>query len=98
TNVGPAVPRQFLEVIAGPGRKPFTGGSGRLDLARAIADPNNPLTARVFVNRVWAQHFGKGLVGTPSDFGVRCDPPTQPQLLDYLADRFVKDGWSVKEL
>jgi mono/diheme cytochrome c family protein len=97
-NVGPAVPRQFLEVIAGPDRKPFADGSGRLDLAKAIADPKNPLTARVFVNRVWAQHFGKGLVGTPSDFGVRSDPPTHPELLDYLADRFVKDGWSVKEL
>jgi mono/diheme cytochrome c family protein len=97
-NVGPAVPRQFLEVLAGPDRKPFADGSGRLDLAKAIADPNNPLTARVFVNRVWAQHFGKGLVGTPSDFGVRSDPPTHPELLDHLADRFVKDGWSVKKL
>ena len=82
----------------GPNRKPFTNGSGRLDLAKAIADPKNPLTARVFVNRVWMHHFGKGLVGTPSDFGVRCDPPTHPELLDYLADRFVKDGWSVKKL
>jgi mono/diheme cytochrome c family protein len=97
-NRGPDVPRQFLEVLAGPDRKPFPNGSGRLDLAKAIADPNNPLTARVFVNRVWAQHFGKGLVGTPSDFGVRSDPPTHPELLDYLADRFVKDGWSVKQL
>ncbi len=97
-NLGPEVPRQFLEVIAGPDRKPFTNGSGRLDLAKAISDPQNPLTARVFVNRVWAHHFGKGLVGTPSDFGVRSDPPTHPELLDYLADRFVKDGWSVKQL
>jgi mono/diheme cytochrome c family protein len=97
-NVGPAVPRQFLEVLAGTDRKPFTDGSGRLDLAKAITEPNNPLTARVFVNRVWAQHFAKGLVGTPSDFGVRSDPPSHPELLDYLADRFVKDGWSVKKL
>jgi cytochrome c553 len=97
-NRGPDVPRQFLEVIAGPDRKPFPNGSGRLDLAKAIADPTNPLTARVLVNRVWAHHFGKGLVGTPSDFGVRSDPPTHPELLDYLADRFVKDGWSVKQL
>jgi mono/diheme cytochrome c family protein len=97
-NPGPEVPRQFLEVLAGPDRKPFPNGSGRLDLAKAIADPNNPLTARVFVNRVWALHFGKGLVGTPSDFGVRSDPPTHPELLDYLADRFVKDGWSIKHL
>jgi hypothetical protein len=97
-NVGPAVPRQFLEVLTGPDRKPFADGSGRLDLAKAIADPKNPLTARVLVNRVWMHHFGKGLVGTPSDFGVRCDPPTHPELLDYLADRFVKDGWSIKKL
>jgi hypothetical protein len=97
-NPGEAVPRRFLEVLAGPHRKPFTDGSGRLELARAIADPANPLTARVLVNRVWALHFGKGLVGTPSDFGLRSDPPTHPELLDYLADRFVADGWSVKKL
>jgi mono/diheme cytochrome c family protein len=97
-NRGPDVPRQFLAVLTGPDRKPFANGSGRLDLAKAIADPKNPLTARVLVNRVWAHHFGKGLVGTPSDFGVRSDPPTHPELLDYLADRFVKDGWSIKQL
>jgi hypothetical protein len=97
-NVGPAVPRQFLEVLAGKDRKPFANGSGRLDLANAIADPKNPLTARVLVNRVWIQHFGKGLVDTPSDFGLRCEPPSHPELLDYLADRFVSDGWSIKKL
>jgi mono/diheme cytochrome c family protein len=97
-NRGPAVPRQFLGVLAGPDRQPFTHGSGRLDLAKAIADPANPLTARVFVNRVWEHHFGKGLVGTPSDFGLRSDPPIHPELLDWLADRFVRGGWSVKAL
>ncbi len=97
-NRGPDVPRQFLEVLAGPARKPFQHGSGRLDLARAIADPANPLTARVFVNRVWMHHFGKGLVDTPSDFGVRTGPPTHPELLDWLAAEFVRRGWSVKEL
>ncbi len=97
-NRGPAVPRQFLSVLTGPDRKPFTDGSGRLELAKAIADPNNPLTARVLVNRVWGWHFGKGLVATPSDFGLRSDPPTHPELLDWLADRFVRDGWSVKKL
>jgi hypothetical protein len=97
-NRGPDVPRQFLEVIAGKDRKPFTNGSGRLDLANAIADPKNPLTARVLVNRVWMLHFGTGLVGTPSDFGLRCEPPTNPELLDYLAERFIKDGWSIKKL
>jgi hypothetical protein len=97
-NRGPQVPRQAPEVIAGPDRKPFTDGSGRLELAKAIASADNPLTARVMVNRVWLGHFGHGLVRTPSDFGVRSDPPTHPELLDWLATMFVKDGWSVKRL
>jgi hypothetical protein len=96
-NRGPAVPRQFPEILA-PNRKPFTDGSGRLDLAKAIASPENPLTARVMVNRVWITHFGQGLVRTPSDFGVRSDPPTHPELLDWLAKRFIEDGWSLKKL
>jgi hypothetical protein len=98
SNPGPEVPRQFLEVLAGPDRKPFKKGSGRLELAEAIASPDNPLTARVFVNRVWMHCFGAGLVRTPSDFGLRSDPPTHPELLDYLAATFVKEGWSVKRL
>src|SRR5205085_4606760 len=97
-NLGPVVPRQFLGVLAGPKRQPFKEGSGRLELARAIASKENPLTARVLVNRVWLHHFGKGLVGTPSDFGLRSDPPTHPELLDYLAWRFMEDGWSLKKL
>jgi hypothetical protein len=95
---GPPVPRQFLEILTGPDRKPFKNGSGRLELAQTIASPDNPLTARVLVNRVWQHHFGKGLVATASDFGVRCEPPSHPELLDYLAARFVEDGWSIKKL
>jgi cytochrome c553 len=97
-NRGPQVPRQAPAVVAGAARKPFTDGSGRLELAKAIASPDNPLTARVLVNRVWAGHFGHGLVRTPSDFGVRSDPPSHPELLDWLAARFVADGWSLKKL
>ena len=81
-----------------PDRKPFAAGSGRLELAKAIVHPDNPLTARVLVNRVWAHHFGKGLVLTPSDFGLRAQPPSHPELLDWLAHRFMQEGWSIKEL
>ena len=67
-------------------------------MALAIADPKNPLTARVFVNRAWTHLFGQGIVRTPSDFGTRSDPPTHPALLDWLAGRFVESGWSIKKL
>jgi cytochrome c553 len=97
-NQGAEVPRRFLAVLSGPDRQPFHDGSGRLELARRIASPDNPLTARVIVNRIWLHHFGEGLVRTPSDFGARSDPPTHPALLDYLAARLVKDGWSIKRL
>jgi hypothetical protein len=97
-NPGEEVPRQFLQVLAGDKREPFHDGSGRLELARAIASADNPLTARVFVNRAWMYHFGEGLVRTPSNFGLRGDPPTHPELLDYLAATFVAEGWSIKKL
>ncbi len=97
-NQGDEVPRHFLSVIAGSDPKPFTQGSGRLELARAIVDPANPLTARVWVNRVWMHHFGSGLVRTPSDFGLRAEPPSHPELLDWLAKRLVVEGWSTKAL
>ena len=97
-KLGRDVPRQFLSVLAGPQRKPFQHGSGRLELAHAIIDPANPLTARVMVNRVWMHLFGKGLVSTPSDFGTRASPPSHPDLLDWLASDFVRNGWSVKAL
>ena len=97
-NQGKIVPRQFPAVVAGEERQPFHEGSGRLEMARMIASPANPLTARVIVNRVWMHHFGAPLVGTPSDFGMRSDLPTHPELLDYLASRLVADGWSLKQL
>jgi hypothetical protein len=97
-NEGPVAPREFLEILSGPNRKPFSKGSGRLELAECIASRDNPLTARVFVNRVWLHHFGSPLVSTPSDFGLRSDPPTHPELLDYLAARFMDGGWSIKNL
>ena len=97
-NPGPEVPRQFLSLIAGENRKPFEKGSGRLELAQAIASKDNPLTARVFVNRVWMYHFGSPLVRTTSDFGLRSEPPSHPDLLDYLAWEFMNNGRSVKKL
>jgi len=97
-NPGEEVPRRFLEILSEPTPPLFTNGSGRLELARAIASPNNPLTARVYVNRVWLHHFGEGLVSTPGDFGVRTEEPIHRGLLDYLAASFFESGWSTKSL
>ena len=97
-NRGPEAPRRFLEILDGPERPRFRDGSGRLELARAITNPANPLTARVLVNRVWGWHFGQGLVRTPSDFGVRTESPELRGLLDWLAADFMAGGWSVKRL
>ena len=98
-NPGPEVPRRFLSCVAGENAPPFVDGSGRLELAKAIASPGNPLTARVMVNRLWTLHFGQGLVRTPSDFGLRSDPPSHPDLLDFLARRFSGElKWSLKGL
>jgi cytochrome c553 len=97
-NKGDEVERHFVSVVAGAEPPAFQHGSGRLELAQAIIDPSNPLTARVMVNRVWQQHFGAGLVRTPSDFGTRAEPPSHPELLDWLASRFVEEGWSLKKL
>ncbi len=96
-RLGERVPRQFVAVLS-PERQPFRQGSGRLELARAIVDPANPLTARVIVNRVWMHHFGEGLVDTPGDFGLRSNPPSHGELLDYLAATFIERGWSLKDL
>ncbi len=97
-NRGEEAVRQFLPCLAGDRLKPFSQGSGRLELAQAIASRDNPLTARVIVNRVWLHYFGAGLVRTPSDFGLRSDPPTHPELLDFLARRLMDDDWSLKKL
>ena len=96
-RTGKQVPRQFLQVLQ-PNPKPFQHGSGRLELAQAIVDPQNPLPARVMVNRVWQKHFGKGLVRTPSDFGVRGEAPSHPELLDWLASELIDHDWSLKWL
>ena len=97
-SLGPKVERRFLSLLSGKNQTTFSQGSGRLELARAIASSSNPLTARVIANRVWLHYFGKGLVATPSDFGLRSDPPTHPELLDYLASTLIEDGWSLKKL
>ncbi|MBC7854663.1 MAG: DUF1553 domain-containing protein [Pirellulaceae bacterium] len=97
---GKVVPRgapQFLTATTGSLQIP-AGQSGRLQLAQWLTQPDHPLTARVMANRIWQGHFGKGIVGTPSNFGLRGDPPTDPELLDYLATRFVESGWSIKKL
>ncbi len=95
---GPAVPRRFLAVLSPDAPKPFTKGSGRFELARAITSDAKALTARVIVNRVWQHHFGRGIVTTPSDFGAQGDRPSHPELLDDLASRFIDAGWSLKWL
>jgi hypothetical protein len=95
---GDLVQRRFLGILAKGEPEHFNHGSGRLQLARAIASADNPLTARVMVNRIWQHHFGKGIVGTPSNFGMQGERPTHPKLLDHLASRFIASGWSIKAL
>lgn len=97
-NRGDNVPRKFLDILSPADAAPYANSSGRLEMANAIAAPENPLTARVMVNRIWMHHFNAPLVGTPSDFGARSDAPTHPELLDYLASEFMANGWSVKHL
>jgi len=98
TNLGPEAPRRFLQILGGQPLPADCKGSGRLQLAEWLSSPKNPLTARVMVNRIWQHHFGEGLVRTPNNFGKQGRPPTHPELLDYLADRFVAGGWSVKAM
>ena len=97
---GDRVPRRFPVALSPSGvkRKNYTRGSGRLELAESILHPSNPLTSRVMVNRIWKHLIGRGIVRTPSDFGLMGEPPTHPELLDHLAKSFMEDGWSIKKL
>jgi hypothetical protein len=97
-RLGKKVPRHFPEALAAESQPTIRSGSGRLELARWIASPENPLTARVMVNRIWQHHFGAGLLRTPSNFGKLGDPATHPELLDWLARRFIALGWSIKAM
>src|SRR5215813_5789648 len=97
-SLGDEVPRGFLTILGGQQVPKDHRGSGREFLAGWIADAKNPLTARVMVNRVWAYHFGKGIVQTPNDFGARGKQPTHPELLDWLSARFIEGGWSIKKM
>lgn len=97
-KLGAVVARRNLEILGSEVVDEAMGGSGRLQLAQWLTSPKNPLTARVFVNRVWQWHFGQGLVRSPSDFGLRGEEPTHPQLLDWLTNEFIRSGWSLKNL
>ncbi|MCB1134018.1 MAG: DUF1553 domain-containing protein, partial [Verrucomicrobiae bacterium] len=92
------VPRGFIAVLGGRPLPSDAVGSGRLELAEWLTRPDQPLTARVMVNRIWQYHFGQGIVGTPSDFGLNGERPTHPELLDWLASEFIRSGWSVKHM
>jgi hypothetical protein len=107
-TLGKVVPRGTLGIVestqpnpasdSAPIIDPHQMSSGRLELARWIASPTNPLTARVLVNRAWQLHFGMGIVGTPDNFGARGELPSDPALLDWLATQFIESGWSVRQL
>ena len=97
-NPGKTVPRGFPKSIAGSNPSAIKGGSGRRELAEWVISPQNPLTARVMVNRIWQHHFGVGLVQTSANFGSMGDRPSHPELLDFLATRFIESGWSVKAI
>jgi hypothetical protein len=97
-TLGDEVPRQFFTALGGTPEEAIGHQSGRLAIARQIADPANPLTSRVMVNRVWHHLFGRGIVASVDNFGVLGSEPTHPELLDYLATEFVTEGWSVKRL
>ena len=96
---GTVIPRRMLRIMAGENQTPVDKkNSGRLQLAQWLSHPNHPMTPRVIVNRIWQWHFGAGLVRSPDNFGSLGDRPTHPLLLDWLASRFVRSGWSIKQL
>jgi len=97
-KLGPTVPRRMPVFLAGADQPPISAGSGRRELAAWLTASTNPLTPRVIVNRVWQWHFGRGLVPTASNLGLLSEPPSHPALLDWLASRFVADGWSLRKL
>src|SRR5262245_43305053 len=97
-NTGDRVPRRLLEALAGAEQPAPANGSGRLELARRMLDPSNPLLPRVMVNRIWQHHFGEGIVRSVDNFGALGEAPTHPELLEWLAGEFVKRDWSVKEM
>jgi Protein of unknown function (DUF1553) len=96
--LGETVPRRFLEVIAGDHQPQPAKGSGRLELAQRMIDSAKPLLARVMVNRIWQHHFGEGIVRSTDNFGLLGEPPTHPELLDFLAAEFIRQGWSIKQM
>ena len=95
---GAVVPRQFLQIISGENQTPIKQGTGRLEMARWLTSPEHPLTARVIANRIWQNHFGEGIVRTPNNYGRTGEPPTHPELLDFLARSFMQSGWSFKSM
>src|SRR5207244_27712 len=98
---GPIIPRGVPRFAFWDGQSSASAspqGSGRLELANWLTQPDNPLTTRVIVNRIWQHHFGRGIVATSSNFGLRGEPPTHPALLDWLAGRFIASGWSIKAM
>ena len=97
-NLGEVAPRRFLQIISEENQSAVSEGSGRLQLADAMVRRENPLTARVMVNRIWKHHFGQGIVRSVDNFGKTGDPPTHPELLDFLAQRFIESGWSIKAM
>jgi hypothetical protein len=97
-TLGDEVPRRLLEVLGGAGHAPPDKGSGRLELARQMTAGSNPLIARVLVNRLWHHHFGAGIVRSVDDFGAMGQPPAHPELLDFLASEFMREGWSLKHM